>query len=88
MDAAAPATRTYEAKFPKAAQADYFAADLARWSPRITDIAHRPRTRTVTFVAPADVEFRMDVAEFVGYHGSPPQGPVATLDGMRTPRCY
>ena len=27
-------------------------------------------------------------AEMVGYYGSPPEGPVATLDGRRTPRSY
>jgi len=32
--------------------------------------------------------FAWDLAEFIGYHGSPPCGPVATLDGRRTPRSY
>jgi hypothetical protein len=26
--------------------------------------------------------------EYVGYHGSPPQGPVATLNGVQAPRSY
>ena len=29
-----------------------------------------------------------DRAEMVGYYGSPPEGPVATLNGIRTPRSY
>ena len=36
----------------------------------------------------SDVERWYDRAEMVGYYGSPPEGPVATLNGRRTPRSY
>jgi hypothetical protein len=76
----------YTAKFKKAYMADAFADGLPAWSPKITNIKHKRRTGTVVFEAPA--ELYMDLAESVGYHGSPPQGPVATLNGHPTPRSY
>ena len=83
-------TRTYTAKFPKAAMADEFAERLLA-NPAgdyATDITHTTGRRTVTWSGPATGEYRLDMAETVGYYGSPPMGPVATLNGFPTPRSY
>jgi hypothetical protein len=83
-------TRLYEAWFPRADWADEFYARVTKapesWY--MLDVLHRPHSRTVTWHGPATREAFMDAAETVGYHGSPPQGPVARLNGHRTPRSY
>lgn len=85
-DMSTTSTTTHTIVFAKQKHAVGFVADCARWSPRLTDIVRKGKT--VTLTAPVDGEFTMDLAEFVGYHGSPPMGPIATLNGNRTPRSY
>jgi hypothetical protein len=82
--------RHHVAEFPKASNADSFAEFLSRdpGASRAFEIEHRPGRRTVTWIGPATREYVADLAENVGYHGSPPQGPVAILNGRRTPRSY
>lgn len=83
-------TRLYVAEFPKADWARSFADRLAQdWDGfRAFCITHRNGRRLVTWRGPATQEYASDLAETVGYYGSPPQGPVATLNGHRTPRSY
>lgn len=84
-------TRLYVARFPKAQQADAFyrriTSELGSW--HVLDVQRRARnSRTITWHGPATREAFMDMAETVGYYGSPPQGPVATLNDRPTPRSW
>jgi len=83
-----PPTTTYEAIFPKARMADELAERITTMPYGATNVVHQPRTRKVIFDGPATRAYRMDIAETIGYFGSPPSGPVATLDGIPTPRSY
>lgn len=83
-----PRTTTYVAEFTKAAHADEFAKRITSDDFRCTNVEHRAGRRKVTFDGPDTRQYRMDIAETVGYYGSPPMGPVATLDGVATPRSY
>lgn len=83
-------TTEYVAEFVRASHAAGFAAALLA-KPEgyyATNIVYIKGRRKVTWTGPDDPEYRMDLAENVGFYGSPPQGPVATLNGRKTPRSY
>lgn len=84
------------AVFVKANHADAFYARMTEQGPayRVRDV-ERVDTRTVRFVGedrhPADTgyeSYTWSMMECVGYFGSPPEGPVATLNGRACPRSY
>lgn len=88
----APSTRTMTAVFPRQSMAEAFYKRLAgdcpsSWSLVFGSLARKGRTVTWDTDRPSG-EYDLDLAETVGYYGSPPQGPVATLNGNRTPRSY
>lgn len=82
-----PTTR-YVAVFPKAQMADEFAERVTLQNYGCTNVEHRTGRRKVEFDGPDTREYRLDIAETIGFFGSPPMGPVATLDGNPTPRSY
>jgi hypothetical protein len=83
----------HTARFPKADWAADFAVRIVEpgWE-LITNVQHSGRTVTFdrhdspTEPYPSDAFLAM--LETVGYFGSPPQGPQATLDGIKAPRSY
>lgn len=83
----APPTTTYEAIFRRMDHAKAFLARLHEGRDGTEPGAFR-NGRRVTFVGRAGWEAHMDLAELVGWFGSPPMGPVATLNGLPTPRSY
>lgn len=85
-------TTTYTAVFVVQAHAEAFEARITDdedgfW---VTNVSRKGRT--VTFEpnakAQATPAWEYDIRETVGFYGSPPVGPVATLNGVRTPRSY
>lgn len=78
------------ARFPKQKMAETFAEAIRGVGWSATNVARRGKTVTFDLEGEHRVgsEKWLDYAETVGYHGSPPQGPRATLDGHPTPRGY
>lgn len=78
---------TYTAIFRRMDHAKAFLARLGEGRDLTEPGAFR-NGRKVTFVAMDGWEAWSDYAELVGYFGSAPTGPVATLNGLPTPRSY
>lgn len=76
------------AEFNKAAHAtataDRLAEDLDAW--HAADVLRVGKR--VSWVGPDTRQYELDMAETVGFYGSPPLGRPATLNGRRTPRSY
>jgi hypothetical protein len=88
------ATPEFTAIFPKMAMAVSYAKALTepgRWA---SNVVRKGRTVTFNSAIPGTASYEsrtmffQDTLENVGYYGSPPQGPVATLNGVKAPRSY
>lgn len=85
--------RVFVAQFTKVRDAEAFAVRIAEDGWYVVPGSIERKGRTVTFAWDGRGEggrsqHFQDMLETVGYFGSPPQGPVATLNGVKAPRSY